>query len=116
MVEMTIQVPDALAEQLGLVRERLPEVLARGLQELSPLPNHVYRYVLDFLVNSPSPEAILQFGPTPEMQERVQVLLEKQRSGPLTPRETAELDEYVRIDHVITMLKARALPCLPATV
>ena len=114
MAEITIQVPDSLAAKLEPVRARLPEVLAQGLEELSPLPNHVYRYVLDFLVSNPSPDVIAQFGPTSEMQERVQVLLEKNRAGQLTPRETAELDEYVRIDHLITMLKARVLPFLPA--
>jgi hypothetical protein len=48
------------------------------------------------------------------MQERAQVLLEKNRASQLTPRETAELDEYVRIDHLITMLKAHAFPSLHA--
>ena len=114
MAEITIKVSDALAEKLESMRARLPEVLAQGLQELSPLPNHVYRYVIDFLVSNPSQEAIAQFHPTPEMQERAQALLEENRASQLTPRETAELDEYVRIDYLITMLKAHAFPSLHA--
>ena len=39
MVQMTIEVPEALAERLAAVQERLPEVLAHGLDILSPLPN-----------------------------------------------------------------------------
>ncbi|MCB0060844.1 MAG: hypothetical protein KDE19_01970 [Caldilineaceae bacterium] len=42
MLEMTIQVPEPLAEELSSQRERLPEVLAYGLQQLSPLPNEIY--------------------------------------------------------------------------
>ena len=115
MVEITIQVPDALAERLSSVQDRLPEVLALGLDELSPLPNQVYRYVLEFLISRPSPEALMRFGPTPEMQTRANKLLERDRAGQLTPAESTELDEYVRIDHLITLLKAEALPYLPVT-
>jgi len=110
MVEITIQVPESLAERLEAVRRRLPEVLAYGLEELSPLPNQVYRYILEFMASGPTPEALMAFGPAPEMQARVNELLEKNRQGRLTPKETEELDEYVRVDHLITMLKARALP------
>lgn len=112
MVQITIEVPETLAEQLSAVRTRLPEVLARGLDQLSPLPNEVYRYVLEFLTSNPSPEAVLNFGPTPQMQERISELLEKNRAGQLTPRESAELDEYVRIDNFISLLKTRALKSL----
>lgn len=115
MVEITIKVPDALAERLSSVQDRLPEVLALGLEELSPLPNRVYRYILEFLISRPSPEALMRFGPTPEMQSRVNELLERDRAGQLTPAESAELDEYVRIDHLITMLKAETLPYLSAS-
>jgi hypothetical protein len=114
MVEITIQVPDALAERLEAERSRLPEVLAYGLDELPPLPNQVYRYILEFLVSRPSPEALMTFGPTPEMQVRVNELLEKNRAGQLSPKENEELDEYVRVDHLITLLKARALPFVVA--
>jgi hypothetical protein len=33
-VEITIQVPDELGQELQQVRDRLPEVLARGLREV----------------------------------------------------------------------------------
>jgi hypothetical protein len=114
MVEITIQVPESLAERLAAIRDRLPEVLARGLEEPSPLLNEVYRYILDFLANSPSPEAILNFSLTPTMQERSSELLEKNRADQLTPAEATELDEYVRINNVVSLLKARALRNLRA--
>jgi hypothetical protein len=108
MVEITIEVPESLAEQLASVRDRLPEVLARGLGQLSSVPNEVYRYILEFLASNPSPEAILHFKPTPQMQERISELLEKNRTGQLTRAESAELDEYERIEHCIRMLKIQA--------
>ncbi|MEZ4714250.1 MAG: hypothetical protein R3A44_44120 [Caldilineaceae bacterium] len=108
MKEMTIQVPDPLAAEIDSVQDRLPEILAYGLHHLSPVPNEVYRYVLEFLVSQPSAAEIAEFAPTPSMQARVNELLEKNRMGVLTPTENQELDEYVRINHLITMLKARS--------
>ena len=62
MAQITIEVPDSLAERLAPVRDRLPEVLAHGLEQLSPVPNEVYRYILDFLTSNPSPQAIIDFA------------------------------------------------------
>ncbi len=115
MVELTIKVPEPLAERILSSYPRLPEILAHGLDELSPLPNGVYRYILEFLVSKPSPQAMLEFAPTAEMQARVDELLQKNRGGVLSQAESEELDEYVRVNHLITMLKARTLPYLPAT-
>ncbi len=112
MLEMTIQVPEPLAAELAAKGDRLPEVLAYGLQQLSPLPNEIYQYVLEFLVSQPSAAELLDFGPTPSMQARVNELLERNQAGTLPAAESKELDEYVRINHLITMLKARALPYL----
>lgn len=105
MVEMTIQLPDTLASKLALVEDRLPEVLAHGLAQLSPVPNHVYRDVLNFLISQPSPQELAQFAPKPEVQAHVTALLEKNRAGMLTAVEQNELDEYVRINHLVTMFK-----------
>lgn len=109
MVSLTIEVPETLAERLEQVRPRLSEVLALGLQELSPLPNQVYRHVLEFLASNPTDAELVEFGPTAEMQARVSDLLDQDRIRGLTAAEDQELEEYTRIDHFITMLKARAL-------
>jgi hypothetical protein len=114
MVQITIEVPESLAVRLAAVRERLPEILAHGLDILSPLPNEIYRALLEFLTSNPSPEAVLQFRPTPQIQERISALLEKNRLTQLTPAESAELDEYERINRLVRKLKIRALKELQA--
>ncbi|MSQ48624.1 MAG: hypothetical protein EXR78_09640 [Deltaproteobacteria bacterium] len=98
MAQITIEVSEELAQKLAPMRDRLSEVLARGLRELSPPLNEAYRYILVFLSGNPSPAAILNFKPTPRMQERISELLEKNCSGELTPAEFAELDEYERLN------------------
>ena len=114
MVKITIQVPEALAERITAIGERLPEVLAIGLKELSPLPNEVYRHVLEFLARKPSLQAILDFDLPPTMRERASELLRKERADQLTAADTAELDEYVRIDNLLSTLKTGALRELKA--
>jgi hypothetical protein len=108
-------VPEALAERLAAVYEHLPEVLAHGLEVLSPLPNEVYRALLDFLTNNPSLEAVLSFRPTPQMQERISVLLEKNRAAQLTSAEAVELDEYERINRFVRKIKIHAVKELKIT-
>src|SRR5215831_9130172 len=91
MPQITIEVSEELAQDLAPIRDRLPEVLARALHEQHPILNETYRYVLEFLANTPSPEAILSFKVTTATQERIGDLLEKNREGQLTPAESAEL-------------------------
>ena len=112
MIEMTIKVPQSLAERVTAVQERLPELLEHDLGELSPLPNEVYRYILEFLVSQPSSEDLLSFEPTPAMQKRANALLKKNQAGQLTSAEEKELDEYLRINHLVTMLKSGAISYL----
>lgn len=109
MTQITIEVPDALAERITAVRDRLPEILARGLDRRSFVPIEVYRHILQFLASNPSPQALLRFKPTPQIQKRISELLEKNRTGQITPTESAELEEYVCIDDLLSLLKARTL-------
>lgn len=116
MTTITLEVPDGLAEQLTQLGDRLPEILMAGLHESTPLPAHIYHYILDFLASGPSPEQVAAFRPTPEMQARLETLLARSRAGQLTPAEAAELDEYERIEHLMVMLKAGNLPHLTGAV
>jgi hypothetical protein len=112
MTTITLELADDLAKSITAVRHRLPEIIALGLNKLSPLPAQAYAYILSFIASGPTPEQLMAFRPTPEMQERLEALLEKSRSDTLTDLERQELEEYERIEHVVIMLKARAFPYL----
>lgn len=106
MATITIDVPDALAEKLSSHQERLNEILTLGLGELSPVPNQVYQYILNFLASDPSPDEIIAFRPLPEMQERLRTLIAREKTQGLTSAERSELEEYERIEHLMVLLKA----------
>ena len=70
MSTITLEIPDDLATEVHQQQERLPEILALGLNRLPPIPASVYQYIFDFLANEPSAEEIISFRPTLEMQHR----------------------------------------------
>ena len=111
MPTITLDVPEQLSDQLAQVSDRLPELLALSLQQ-PPLTAHIYRYILNFLASGPTPEQIAAFRPTPEMQERMSILLIRNQAGELTAVEQAELDDYAQIEHLMIMIKAGSLPHL----
>lgn len=116
MAKITLEVPDELSEQLAAMgdafgtrwRDRLPELLALSLRQPA-IPADFYRYVLDFISHNPTPEQIANFKPTSEMQERLRLLLDRNKAGTLSAIEQAELDEYEHIEHLIVLLKTNNL-------
>ena len=64
--------------------------------------------VTDFLGSRPTPEEIINFKPSNFLNERLHALLDKNQEGEITPDERAELDHFLQIDHLFTILKAKA--------
>ena len=64
--------------------------------------------VTDFLSSAPSLEEIADYRLPDELQERAHALLDKNRSGTLSVDEQAEMEEFRRIDHLLTLIKAKA--------
>ena len=111
MPTITLDVSEELAAQVDAIRDRLPEMLALSIQQPA-VPAHVYRYILDFLASNPSPSEIASFVPSSDMQDRLYLLLDRNREGTLTAVEQAELDEWERIEHLMILIKSRNLGML----
>lgn len=108
MRTITIDVPDELAVRLAEVADRLPDIVAQILQQPA-VPTHLYREILTFLASTPTAPQVAAFSPAAEVQQRLQTLLERSRSGDLPPADQAELDELERIEHVMVMPKSGAV-------
>ncbi|MBI3913914.1 MAG: hypothetical protein HY327_06980 [Chloroflexi bacterium] len=67
-----------------------------------------YSQVLDFLAGAPSIQEIVNFQPSLEAQQRFSELLELNRQRPLTLSEQEELDHSIRMDRMLSLLKAKA--------
>ena len=64
--------------------------------------------ILDFLAAGTTAESIAAFRPSAEAQVRVQQLIERRHDGEITPAEDEELEEYLRLEHLMIVAKARA--------
>jgi hypothetical protein len=69
----------------------------------------VYDELLDLLADSADGHRVLAFRLSSLQQERLDTLLDKNREGTLTAKETAELDTFERFEHLVRLLKARVL-------
>jgi hypothetical protein len=118
MTTITLDVPDELATKLNHLRERLPNVLPEVLAyvaadkgEAAVLPSmrhRVFEEMIDFLSTGPTIEQIIAHKVSNHTQERLRELLDKNREERLTETENAELDAFEFVDHLMSLIKARA--------
>lgn len=109
-IEITIEVPNDIGEQLQHYRDRLPEMLERGLYELmaEELEIRDENAIVELLASQPSPQQIIAARPSPELQSRVSKLLGKSKSQTLSRQEERELDRYLMLEHLLRLAKAHA--------
>ncbi len=70
--------------------------------------NPIYLELVDFVAGGTTPEAVANFHPSIEAQKRVSELIERERESQLTADETAELNHFLEIEHLLRMAKAKA--------
>lgn len=71
-------------------------------------PPAMFSEILDFLVTSPTPDDILAFRPSSELEERLSYLMAKNKQDALSDEEQHELDSFLQVNHFVNMLKIRA--------
>lgn len=109
--QITIEVSDTLAERLRLVKDRLPEVLERGLHEISSENGDLYQDtsgIIAVLTSQPTPQQILSLRPTSQLQARVSDLLARSKTNELSLQEERELERYLWLEHIVRLAKANA--------
>lgn len=108
MVEMTMQVPDNLAQRLRRMTPWLPTVLELGLAGFKTPATQTVAEIIDFLSAGPSPAQVVEYSVSDRSQERLRRLLALNQAGLLSQEEHAELDEDEHIEHIMVLLKAQA--------
>ncbi|MBI5957128.1 MAG: hypothetical protein HY866_00235 [Chloroflexi bacterium] len=64
--------------------------------------------ITDFLASSPTPQEIADFRPSAVLERRALDLLQRNRENRLSLEERSEMEEFMRMDHFMTLLKAKA--------
>ena len=108
MVQITMQVPDRLAQRLQPIHDWLPTILELSLVGFKTSAVQTASEIIDFLATSPAPNDVLGYHVSDRAQERLGRLLAINAAGLASAEEQTELDEIGQIDHIIIMLKAQA--------
>ncbi len=110
-MQITIELPENLAVNLQSHRGKLDRIFELGLREFSAGSSIGYKSaadVLEFFASLPAPEEILALRPSPEMQEKLEELLEKNNRHGLSEAEEQTWTSYEFIEHLVRMAKAKA--------
>jgi hypothetical protein len=112
MMEITIQIPDTLGRKLQPFRDRLSEILERGLQEVLD-EKDAFEFqdevgIIALLASQPTPTQVLAIRPSSELQTRVSELLSRNKQSQLSASEEIELERYLVLEHLVRLAKAHA--------
>jgi hypothetical protein len=64
--------------------------------------------LIDFLAAGTTPESLIAFRPSLRVEQRISGLITAKEDGSLSPEESAELDDFLQLEHILIMAKAQA--------
>ncbi len=67
-----------------------------------------YEEIVEFIAGAVDAGKLRSFHPLKAAEVRVAALLEKHKQGALRPAEREELNEFLRLEHVMRLAKARS--------
>src|SRR3989442_10624886 len=109
LMQLTIDIPDRLAEQLEPERERVAEIIARGLRRSWSGISELRWEVISFLARRPTAKEMIEFRPSEGATGRLRELLARNEQNALTPEEEAELDDLCDVDRFVSLIKTEVL-------
>ena len=68
----------------------------------------VYEEIIDFIAAGTTPGSLVAFQPSAEATARVADLIDREKTTGLPTEETAELNHYLQLEHLMRLAKARA--------
>lgn len=71
-------------------------------------PLRAYEEFIDFIAAGPTSGEVVAFCPSKATRERAFDLVLREKSEGISADETAELDHFLHLEHVIRLAKARA--------
>jgi len=66
-----------------------------------------YDEIIDFIAAGTTPEAVVAFR-SERVSQRVAELVERSKDGSISAEDQPELEDYLQLEHIMIMAKARA--------
>ena len=111
-MSMTVTITDDLAKKLKPYAAQFPEILEMGIRAWCARSEPGYsgvNDVLEKLAALPTPEEVLALRPTALLQDRLDALLEKNRTAGLSVHDQREWDQCAFLEHLVRLAKANAI-------
>ena len=67
-----------------------------------------YEEIIEFIAAGSTPEAVIAFHPSESVQRRILELVESSKDGTISVEDQSELEDYLQLEHIMIMAKARA--------
>jgi hypothetical protein len=67
-----------------------------------------YDEIVDFIAAGTSPTAVASFVASEATKQRVAELIHREKTAGLSAEETAELKDFIQLEHLMRLAKARA--------
>lgn len=64
--------------------------------------------IVDFIAGGCTPDEVIAFQASDATKARVEDLIDREKRSSLTPEEAAELNQYMELEHIMRLAKARA--------
>ena len=109
-MEITLTVPEELAQRLRPLEKELPQILELGIRAWSARGEPGFSGltdVLETLASLPTPEEILSLRPSAALQEQIDEMLEKNQNGGLSAEEQRGWERYQYVEHLVRLAKAQ---------
>lgn len=110
-MQITIDIPESLAQQLQKHSANLPEILERGLLEVQAeqvTPFDREADIIGLLASQPDPRTVLAIRPSAELQARMSELLAVKKERELSQEQQTELERYFWLEHLVRLAKGNA--------
>ena len=111
-MKVTLDLPDEYTEFLPQSESEITELFTAGLRIRRGRITHEIQElddIMEMLAGLPTPEEVLSLHPSPALAERTTALLQKNRTDGLSNIERGELEQILRVEHLVRVAKARAL-------
>lgn len=67
-----------------------------------------YDEIVEFIARGSTPDSVVRFEPSRSAKDYVAGLIHKEKTTGLTPEESSELDHFLKLEHLMRLVKARA--------
>jgi len=67
-----------------------------------------YEEIIDFIAAGTTPQRVIAFQPSEEVKVRVADLIHREKTNGLSSEESSELNQYLQLEHLMRLAKARA--------